>query len=297
MKVFLTGATGYVGSLVAQELIAHGHTVSGLARNDTSAQKLLATGITPVHGDLHDHSTLTQAARDADAIIHCAFIHDFDSPTHDLDKNMRADLDALKALAEGIRGTEKILVHTNESLATDDGVVLTERTKKATWWERKMSEDLFEQLAEEGLNVRTVRLPCVTHGTGDHHGFITALVEFAKKSGFAPYVGEGGQHWPSVNKLDAAVMYRLAIEKDLPKGQNLHPYEDEVFTIGEIARFIGEKLGVEAKSITQEEAVKELGFIGRCMGIDNQVVKEETVRLTGWKPIHSSLREDIRKVY
>lgn len=297
MKVFITGGTGFIGTLVVPELIAYGHSVVGLARSESSTRKLRSLGSDTIQGDIEDLDLLRNVGHSVDAIIHCAFIHDFDADNHDLMRNMRKDCEALMALAEGIRGTTKVLLNTNESLATENGVVLREATEKATWWERRLSEDLFKKLASEGVNVRTVRLPCVTHGADDHHGFITTLVNHAKEHGESVYVADGSQHWPSVNKLGVAAIYRLAIEMDLPKGQALHPYEDEVLTIREIAQAIGKKLKVPTKSITPEEAIQYFGFIGRCMALDNQAAKEETVELTGWKPVGLTLLEDIEQTY
>ena len=297
MRVFVTGGTGFVGKVLIPDLISHGHTVVGLARTEASARTLRSLGAETIQGDMESLELFRDTGSKVDAIIHLAFIHDFDAPDHDFVKNVRKDCEALNAMADGIRGTNKVLVHTNESLAAEHGVILAEDTAKATWWERREEEVLFKKLAKEGLNVRTVRLPCVTHGTDDPHGFITALVDYAKTHGQAVYVGNGSGHWPSVNKVDVSAMYRAAIEMDLPKGQVLHPYEDKVMTHLEIAQAIARKYDVPTQSITPEEALQHFGFIGRCMAIDNDATKEETLRLTGWKPKGLSLLDDIERTY
>lgn len=296
MKVFITGATGFVGTCVTQELIAHGHSVSGLARNDASAAKLEALGATPIQGSLEDLSTLTAAAREADAVIHAAFIHDFTDPNHNLSRNVAKDLAALKALAEGVRGTGKVLVNTHGTMAGPKGQIFTESMEKQSGIERNASEDLFRELAKQGLNVVTIRLPVTVHGEGDPN-FVPAMMYFAKQSGYAAYVGDGTQRWPHVHKLDAAVMYRLAIEKPLSRGQVLHPFDDELVSVKSIAETIGKKLGVPVKSVEPEEIQKSLGFIGWAMGTDNPVSKEDTVKLTGWKTTQIGLLEDIEKNY
>lgn len=295
MKVFITGASGFVGSCVTRELIAHGHTVFGLARSETSAAKLKALGATPVQGSLDDLTGLTAAARDADAIIHAAFIHDFADPEHSLTRNVAKDVEALKALAEGVRGTGKVLINTHGTMAGPKGQILTESTAKLPGIERNASEDLFQTLAKEGLNVVTIRLPVTVHGEGDPN-FIPAMLHFAKQNGYAAYVGDGSQRWPHVHKLDAAVMYRLAVETPLPKGQVLHPSDVEV-TVKSIAEVIGKKLGVPVKSVEPEEIQKSLGFIGWAMGTDNPISKEVTVRLTGWKTSQIGVLEDVEKNY
>jgi nucleoside-diphosphate-sugar epimerase len=296
MKVFLTGATGFVGTCVTTELIAHGHTVSGLARTDASASKLKALGATPVQGSLDDLSTLTAAARDADAVIHAAFVHDFADPNHSMTRNVAMDIAALKALAEGMGGTNKVLINTHGSLVGPEGKTFTESMAKRPGMERNASEDLLKQLAEDGLNVVTIRLPVTVHGEGDPN-FVTAMLHFAKQSGYAAYVGDGSQRWPHVHKLDAAVIYRLAIERPLPKGQVLHPIDNELVTVKSLAEVIGKKLGLPVKSLEAEELQKSLGFIGWAMGTDNPLSKEETVRLTGWTTSQIGVLEDVERNY
>jgi nucleoside-diphosphate-sugar epimerase len=295
MKVFITGATGYIGSCVTKELVSHGHTVMGLARNDRSAEKVKSLGGTPVQGSLDDLSALTEAAKASDAVIHMAFIHDFADPDHSLSDNVDKDIEALKALAKGLQGTDKKLINSHVSMVGPPGEMFTESMDKHPGLERNRSEDLFKQLAKEGIHVVTMRLPVVVHGEVDPQ-FIPAQIQFAKMAGFAAYIGDGSQRWPQVHKLDVAKAFRLAVEKSLPIGQVLHPVH-ELVTVKTIAEAIAKKYGVEAKSAPPVEVEKHLGFIGRVMGLDNPMSNHQTVKVIGWQPSQIGILEDLEKNY
>jgi nucleoside-diphosphate-sugar epimerase len=294
MLVFITGASGFVGSAVTRELIKHGHKVLGLARSNDSVKKVEALGATALKGSLDDLSTLTQGARSADAVIHTAFIHDFTSPDHDMARNCRKDLDAIKALADGLRGTNKVLVNTHGLLHQKEPGTLTEEGEKNPGF-RADSEYLTKQLAKEGVSTVTIRLSPTVHGQGDY-AFIPIMINGAKRTGESIYVDDSYK-WPAVSVLDAAVLYRLAVEKPLPKGQVLHAIEDKSHTVKDVAQLIANKLDVPFKAVSKEEAIKRLGFIGLAIGTDLRVSKADTEKLTGWKIEHPGLFEDLEKYY
>ncbi|PRP85818.1 NAD-dependent epimerase/dehydratase [Planoprotostelium fungivorum] len=282
LKVFVTGASGFIGTEVTKELISHGHTVVGLARSDASAEKLKNLGAQVVRGGLHDLDTLTSAARSSDAVIHLAFDHSFDRPDYNVAEVCAADIRALRALAEGIRGTKKPLVNTTGTLVAPEGQTLTETTPKQPGPARNQTEDFVQEAAREGLNSVLIRLAPSVHGEGDPN-FLKTLVHNAKKEGRSIYVGDGSHRWPGVSKYDAAVLYRLAVEQQLPPGTVLHAIEEESIRLRDIAEVIGKKLKVPTQSITKEEALAKLGFVGWAISLDNPVTKEKTVELTGWK--------------
>ncbi|KAF2182744.1 NAD-dependent epimerase/dehydratase [Zopfia rhizophila CBS 207.26] len=297
MKVFVTGASGFVGTQVTKELLKHGYEVLGLARSDASAQKLKSLGATPHPGSLDDLASLTAGAKAADAVVHMAFIHDFLAPDHDFARNCATDIAALEALAEGVRGTNKVFINTHGTIVGKDGAVLTETTPKEPGLPRNASEDLFVKFGQEGLKAITIRLSPSVHGVGDP-SFVPALIGGAKATGESIYVDENAR-WPSVSKYDAAVLYRLAIEnaEKIPNGQFLHAIEDVSHLTKDIAELIGKKLGVPVKQVTMEEAIKRLGFIGYALSTNNLVTKEETEKLTGWKIKGNTLLEDIEENY
>ena len=295
MKVFITGASGFIGSYLTTELIEHGHTVIGLARSDASAKTIQAAGAVPHRGDLGDHASLAAAAREADAIIHCAFIHDFASPDHDIHRNAAVDVAAFQAMADAIKGTNKHIISTNGSLGGETGVVLTEDTPKREGDYRKPPEALVASLGRQGMRTILIRLPPTVHGVGDVN-FMPALIGAAKRNGYSMYVDDGEATWPTVNVRDVVKLYRYAIEHELPGGTVLHGTDKQVKT-KEFAAMIGKKLGVPTKSVTIEEAQAQLGFIGWALGTDNPMTKEKTVALTGWECKNIGLLENLDKNY
>lgn len=294
MKVFVTGATGFVGSAVTRTLLSHGHSVVGLARSEESANKIKAAGATPLLGTLHDHAILTQAAKDVDAIIHTAFIHDFLSPTFDAARNAQVDVDALKAMVEGIRGTNKPLVATNGMMdGPKDRPIAEDDVKSGE--NRVAVEDYFREQGKQGVKTIMIRLAPSVHGPNDW-GFVPALIGSAKRNGFSMLVDES-VNWIGVHVKDAAELYRLAIEKDIPGGTFLHAVEDQPTPTKAIAELIAEKTGVPVKKVTTQEAMGMLGFIGLAFSQDLSAQKAKTVELTGWKVKEPGLLEDMKDHY
>lgn len=291
MRVFVTGASGHIGSLVVRELLDNGHRVSGLARSDAAAQSVTAAGGQVVRGTLDDVDVLAGAAGEADGVIHLAFKHDFS----DYAGAAEADLEAVKAMGTALAGSGKPFLNTSGTAMIATGassVVGTEETEPSPQGARAPSENATLVLAAQGIRASVIRLAPTVHGPTDHHGFIPTLIENARKTGQAIYVGDGANRWPAVHNLDAAKLYRLALEH-APAGSRLHGTAEEGVPLREIARVIGEQLGVPAVSVTPEEASRQLGFIGWVASLDNPTSSMITQQLLGWKPLHPTLLEDL----
>jgi nucleoside-diphosphate-sugar epimerase len=292
MKVFVTGATGFLGSAVTRTLLAHGHTVVALARSPTSASKVKVFGASPLIGNLTDLALLTKAAEDCDAVIHTAFHHDFLSPSYDFPAAAREDREALQALVDGVRGTNKPIVAANGLPGGKPNTILLETDEKGPG-PRTGAEELFKKAAGDGVRGITIRLGPSVHGDGDY-AFIPTLIDGARKNGFAMYVDENA-FWSPVHRDDAAELFRLAIEKDLPGGTVLHGSEDPACNTKNIAEVIARKVGVEVKQVTKQEAMGLYGFIGMAFGTYLVGSNELTKKLTGWEVQQKGLLADLEE--
>jgi nucleoside-diphosphate-sugar epimerase len=295
MRVFVTGASGHVGSALIPELLGAGHEVVGLARSDTSAAALAAAGVAVHRGDLDDLAGLRQAAAAADGVIHLAFKHE-SMVTGDYAGAADADLKALNALADALAGTGKPLVSTSGTLLLAQaaaGRTGTE-TDAAESGPRIDSENAVIAFAGRGIRSSVVRLPPTVHSSLDHHGFIPTLIAIARDKGVSGYVGDGSNRWPAGHTLDAAHLYRLALES-APAGSRLHAVGDEGVPFREIAVVIGRRLGVPAVSIPAADAGEHFGFLGALVSIDNPTSSRLTQELLGWKPEHPGLIEDLEE--
>jgi nucleoside-diphosphate-sugar epimerase len=295
MRVFVTGASGHVGSALIPELLGAGHEVVGLARSDTSAAALAAAGVAVHRGDLDDLAGLRQAAAAADGVIHLAFKHE-SMVTGDYAGAADADLKALNALADALAGTGKPLVSTSGTLLLAQaaaGRTGTE-TDAAESGPRIDSENAVIAFAGRGIRSSVVRLPPTVHSSLDHHGFIPTLIAIARDKGVSGYVGDGSNRWPAGHTLDAAHLYRLALES-APAGSRLHAVGDEGVPFREIAEVIGRRLGVPAVSIPAADAGEHFGFLGALVSIDNPTSSRLTQELLGWKPEHPGLIEDLEE--
>ena len=295
MRVFVTGASGHVGSALIPELLSAGHEVVGLARSDTSAAALAAAGVAAHRGDLDDLDGLRQAAAAADGVIHLAFKHE-SMATGDYAGAADADLKALNALADALAGTGKPLVSTSGTLLLAQaaaGRTGTE-TDAAESGPRIDSENAVIAFAGRGIRSSVVRLPPTVHSSLDHHGFIPTLIAIARDKGVSGYVGDGSNRWPAGHTLDAAHLYRLALES-APAGSRLHAVGDEGVQFREIAEVIGRRLGVPAVSIPAADAGEHFGFLGALVSIDNPTSSRLTQELLGWKPEHPGLIEDLEE--
>lgn len=291
MHIFVTGASGHIGSLVVRELLDNGHQVTGLARSDVSAGALTAAGAQFVRGTLDDLNVLAASAAAADGVIHLAFKHDFG----DYAAAAETDLRAVEAIGAALAGSGKPFLNTSGTamLAVGGaGALGTEESVVDPSGARVASENATIARAGRGVRAAVVRLAPTVHGPTDHHGFIPTLIENARKTGQAIYIGDGANRWPAVHNADAARLYRLAVES-APAGARLHGAAEEGIAFGDIARAIGTQLGVPAVSVSPPEATEQLGFIGWVASLDNPTSSELTQKLLGWTPEHATLLDDL----
>jgi nucleoside-diphosphate-sugar epimerase len=286
MRVFITGATGFIGSAIVQELLGAGHQVLGLARSDAGAKSIAAAGAEVHRGSLEDHESLKRGAAAADGVVHTAFIHDFS----DFAANAKVDKLAIEAMTATLAGSGKPLLVTSGVLGLSSGRPGTEEDSPADTFPRK-SEQAGLAAAAQGVRAMVIRLPPSVHGDGDH-GFVPTLIKLAREKGFAIYVGEGQNRWPAVHRLDAAKVYRLALEKGI-SGAKFHGVADEGIPVREIAEIIGRRLKVPALSKTPQEAAELLGFIGHVLAMDGSASSALTRERLGWHPTQVDLIRDL----
>ncbi|GMU00456.1 SDR family oxidoreductase [Corallococcus caeni] len=286
MRVFVTGASGFIGSAVVPELLGAGHQVVGLARSEASARTLEAAGAEVHRGSLDDPDSLRAGAAKADGVIHLAFIHDFSR----FEDSVRADARAIDAIGAALEGSQRPFVNAAGLLFLAPGRVV-EETDAAAPAGRGASEAKMLALAERGVRTSIVRLPPSVHGKGDH-GFVPHLIASARRTGVAAYVGEGANRWPGVHRSDAARLFRLALER-APAGSRLHAVADEGVPTRELANIIGRRLGVPVASKTPAEAGDFLGFLGALFALDAPASSARTRELLGWRPEGPGLLADL----
>ncbi|XZF13050.1 SDR family oxidoreductase [Chitinophagaceae bacterium MMS25-I14] len=290
MRVFVTGATGFVGSAVVQELINAGHTVTGLARTDKAAEQLMAAGAQAHFGDLEDLESLKSGIKDADGVIHCGFIHDFSR----FKEVCEVDRSVIMAMGEALKGTDRPLIVTSGTgVLSSIGRPVAETDKAVSDANpRVASEEAVDMLAAAGVRVGVLRLPPSTHGVGDH-GFVPMLINVAREKGLAVYTGEGNNLWPAVHRLDAAKLYRLALESNFAPGTRFHAVADEGVPFRKIAEVIGKRLNIPVVSKSPEEAAEHFGWFAHFAAMDIPATSEQTRRQTGWSTTQPGLMEDI----
>lgn len=291
MQIFMTGGSGFVGSGVVRELLAAGHAVRGLARSDKAAERLKNAGVTPVRGELNDVDRLRTEAAEADAVVHCGFIHDFAN----FAASVQTEFRVIEAFVAGLREGKTFLATSGTALAastgplTEDVAADPSKTKNP----RAPAEAMILAGKDKGLRVGIMRLPPSVHGPHDH-GFVPILMDLARKHGVAAFVGEGENRWPAVHRDDAAVLYRLAVEGlaagKLASGTRFHAVDDTGVPFKDIARAIGDRLGLPAASRSAEH----FGWFGHFAAIDAPASSAITEQLTGWKATREGLLEDIR---
>ena len=297
MRVFVTGASGWIGSALVPELIAAGHTVAGLARSDESAQAVTAAGAEVVRGSIDDLDVLRDAAAASDGVIHLAFKHDL-AFTGQMDAAADADQTVLRLFGDTLAGSDRPLLFASGIAGLKFGALLTEadrpdRQAPATPRIRNEAEALA--LAERGVRVAAVRLAPTNHGEGDN-GFITFIASIAREKGASGYVGDGANRWAAVNRADTARLIRLGLES-APAGSILHAVAEEGVATRDIAEAIADQLGNEAVSIPAGEAAEHFGWIGGFFGLDMPATSEVTQQLLGWEPTHPGLVADIEAGY
>ncbi len=290
MRVFLTGATGFIGSAIVTELLSAGHEVLGLVRSEASEEKLKALGVAVHRGELSDPETLAAGARACDGVIHTAFIHDFSQYV----ANAETDRRATAAMADALAGTGKPLIVTSGSAVLPPGRLGMETDAPVTEGLgsiRAMSEEVLGAAAR-GVRVSVVRLPPSVHGTGDH-GFVPALIDIARKSGVSAYVGMGANRWPALHRSDAARLFRLALEKALP-GSRLHGAAEEGIAFREIAETIGRGLGVPLRSLSADQASAHFDWMAPFAAADMPTSSAITRNTLGWQPEGPGLLADMQ---
>jgi nucleoside-diphosphate-sugar epimerase len=294
MQVFVTGASGHIGSALVPELLTAGHQVVGLARSESSAAALTAAGAEVYRGDLDDVDGLRQAAAAADGVIHLAFKHEA-MRTGDFDGAIATDLAATEAIGSELEGSGKPFVTTSGTLMLTFGGITgrpgTERDV-VEGGPRVEAENTVIGFAERGVRSSIVRLPPLVHSTLDHHGFGPTLIAIAREKGVAGYVGEGANRWPAGHTLDAARLYRLALEGAAP-GTRLHAVGDEGVPFRDIAAAIARNLDLPTASIDAEDAAAHFSFLAPFVSLDNLTSSELTRQWLGWEPTHPGLIEDL----
>jgi nucleoside-diphosphate-sugar epimerase len=301
MKIFVTGASGWIGSVVVPELIGAGHEVTGLARSDASAQALVKAGAQVEHGTIDDLDLLAKEAAASDGVIHLAFKHDI-AFTGDFVGAATADRTAVDTFGDALAGSGKPFVIASGLLGLTPGRVATERDgltpdSGAGHGEgpsaRLATAHATLALADRGVRSSVLRLPPTVHGDGDN-GFMTALVGLARQHGNAAYVGDGANRWPAVHRLDAARLFRLATE-NAPAGSVLHAVGDEGVPIRAIAEVFGQQLDLPVVSVPPEDAAERFSFLGGFIGLDSPASATITRELLDWQPTHQGLIEDLEQ--
>lgn len=290
MRVFVTGASGWIGSPAIDELLSAGHQVVGLARSDRSAAALEAKGVIVRRGDLDDLDSIRTGAADADAVVHLANKHDFDHP----ELSNKAERDAVETIGTALAGTDRLFVIASGVAGLTQGRTATEKDPSPFHGPdspRGGSENLALSFAERGVRAISARFAPTVHGAGDH-GFIATLVSVARDRGVAGYVGDGTNRWSAVHQSDAGRLVRLAVEQ-AAAGTVLHAIGEEGVPTRDIAEAIGRGLGVPARAIDPEDAQSHFGWIGTFFGMDAAASSTHTQQLLGWTATGPTLLEDL----
>lgn len=312
MRVFVTGATGFIGSAIVAELIANGHQVVGLARSDAAARSLTAAGAIPHAGSIEDLDSLRAAAAGADGAIHTAFFHQFSHaglPTRlrvllggsprqivprFLEAMLAADRNAMEAIGSSLTGPDRPLVAAFATLALTPGRLGTEDDDvdpEAVGGPRGATERIMLDLAARGVRTSIVRLPPIVHGDGDH-GFLPQIIGAARKNKVSSYPGDGRNRWPTVHRLDAAHLFVQALEKG-ESGSRFHGVAEEGIPLIDLATVLGRHLDLPVAAATEKEIKDRFGFIAPFIGADSPSSSALTQARLGWEPTHRSLLDDL----
>lgn len=290
MRVFVTGASGFIGLAIVKELIASGHTVLGLARSDAAAASVAAAGAEVHRGSLEDLDSLRKGAAATDAVIHTAFIHDFSN----FQANCETDRRAIEALGEALAGSDRPLIVTSGTgAAHTPGRPTTEEDAPNSPIPRMASEHAAASVAAKGVRVSVMRLPQVH--TPAKQGLITYLVDLARQKGVSAYVGDGLNRWPAVHRDDAAHLYRLIVEKG-SAGARYHAVAEEGIHLRDIAEVIGKRLNVPVVSKSPDEATDHFGWLALFASFDIPASGRRTQEQLGWHPTGPGLMDDLQRL-
>jgi nucleoside-diphosphate-sugar epimerase len=293
MRVFVTGATGFIGSAITRDLIDAGHHVTGLARSDVAAAALVEAGAQAYRGALDDADSLRRAAAASDGVIHTAFQNV--GPDTDFAAACAADLRAVEILGEALAGSDRPFVVTSGTALLPPGRLATEDDAAVPGFPRAASEEAALSFAARGVRACVVRLAASVHsGEADKKGFVPSLIGFARATGVSAYVGDGSNRWPAVHQLDAARLFRLAVES-APAGSRLHGAAEEGVPFRDIAAAIGAHLDLPATAISPEEAEGHFAWLAHFVSIDNPTSSALTRKQLGWTPVRPGLIADIEE--
>ena len=291
MRVFVTGATGFIGTAIVRELLTAGHEVLGLVRSDAAADTLSRLGVEAHRGELSDSDSLAAGAGACDGVIHTAFNHDWSTPR---EAAAETDRRAVEAMAGALEGSGKPFVVTSGTALLAPGRIGTEEDAPGSAaTPRAASEAAVLAAASRGVRASIVRLSPTVHGAGDH-GFVHMLIGIARRTGISAFVGDGANRWPAVHRLDAARLFRLALEKAAP-GARLHGVAEEGVPMRSIAQAIGTGLGVPVRGLAEDEARTHFDWFARFVAIDNPTSSALTRSALAWRPLEPELLTDIRE--
>ena len=293
MRVFVTGATGFIGRIVVEDLLGAGHQVVGLARSDEAAAGLAALGVEVRRGDLSDPQGLADGARDADGVIHMAFIHDFSK----FMENIEIDRRATGAMLDALEGSNKPFVGSSGTLMIPvsgrPGAETDSPLADGPSAGRGQTERLTVSAADRGVRSSVIRLAPSVHDI-ERQGLVSMLGQIARSTGVSGYIGDGANRWPAVHRLDAARLFRMALENATP-GARLHAVGEEGITMKAIAEAVGENVGVPVRGFTAEEAFAQFGWLTMLAMTDSPASSEATQQTFGWRPTHPGLLAGLRE--
>ena len=291
MRVFLTGANGWIGSVVARELLDAGHSVVGLVRSKEKGEALAATGVAPLIGELGDLDVIRTGADDADGVIHTAFGLDMTKVAEMSEEERRV----IETFGDVYAGSDRPVIVTGGVLLTAPGEVFAEDARPPVnpGFPRAAEQTAFA-VADRGVRACVVRNPRSVHGQGEKHGFVPMLAAVAREKGFSAWVGDGQSLWPAVHRLDCARVYRLGLER-ARQGKAYHAIAEEGVPFRRIAEAIGRQLGLPSKSLTPEEADAHFGWMAMFAAGNGPVSSKRTQEVLGWQPRQPGIIADIER--